>query len=100
MVQNGQADDRSRSTTDKIMEVLSPRAMRADSSYEVKQFYRSKDSSAEIQIGQYPTVLQAADSKFLCDLFWNLESESFPSFIKHEIEEIERLMKLQESSRA
>ena len=46
-----------------------------------------------MQIGQYPDVLGTLDTKYFCELFWALEPESYPLFIKYELEEIERVMK-------
>ena len=70
---------------------LSPRSQQR---HKLKDFYRSKDSQAEIIVGQQEQVLERVDTKYFCELFWALEPESFPLFIKLELEEIERQFQL------
>jgi hypothetical protein len=50
--------------------------------YELKDFYRAKDSPAEIQIGKNPEVLRKVDTKYYVDLYWGLDPKAMPYMIK------------------
>lgn len=49
---------------EKMVSILSPRNKSGPSNteYDLKQFYRSKDSPAEIRIGSQPDLLEKADT--------------------------------------
>ena len=53
-------------------------------SYELKDFYRAKDSPADIQIGKNPEVLRRLETKYYAELYWSLDQESQ----QHQPEEI------------
>lgn len=57
--------------------------------YNLKQFYRAKNSDAEIKIGENPEVLQRVDTKYYCELFWALEPQSQPEIIKNHFDQLE-----------
>lgn len=52
-----------------------------DKTIELKDFYRSKGSAAEIRIGTNPEILRSVECEYYCDLFWALEKESTPYII-------------------
>ena len=46
--------------------------------YELKDFYRAKDSPAEIQIGKNPEVLRRLDTKYYTKLYWAIDANAMP----------------------
>ena len=58
-----------------------------DKVVELKDFYRSKVGNAIIQIGTNPEILREADTKYYCELFWALESESIPHMVVRQRED-------------
>ena len=51
--------------------------------FELKEFYRSKDSPAEIEIEQQKDVLERLDTRYYLDLYWSIEPKSMPFLIQH-----------------
>ena len=58
--------------------------------YELQDFYRAKDSPAEIQIGNNPDVLRRVETKYYTDLYWGLETKMIPYMVKFLQEEEEK----------
>ena len=55
--------------------------------YEISDFYRSKEASADVKIGQAPEILRKVEPCHNLDIFWALEPESMPSIIQRLKEE-------------
>ena len=49
--------------------------------YGIKDFYRSKDSPAEYEIGKYPQLLKLADTSYYLDIYWSIEPNCMPFLI-------------------
>ena len=49
--------------------------------FELKDFYRAKDSDALIQIGKEPEILKKVNSDYYLQLFWGLEKQSTPRIV-------------------
>ena len=58
-----------------------------DKTLELKDFYRSKGSKANIKVGTNPDILRQVDSRYYCDLFWALESQSVPYIVTRQRDE-------------
>jgi hypothetical protein len=58
--------------------------------YELKDFYRAKDSPADIQIGKNPDVLRRLETKYYVELYWSLDQKSMPKMVKFLQEEEEK----------
>jgi len=48
---------------------------------ELKQYYRAKDSEAEIKTGKQLEVLKKVDTEYYAQLYWNLEPDQLPPLI-------------------
>ena len=49
--------------------------------YELSDFYRSKEANADVKIGQVPEILKEVRPQYYLDIFWALEEDSMPSVI-------------------
>lgn len=49
---------------------------------ELKQFYRTEDSPAEIQVHTEVHILPRLDQKYFLEMFWQLEPSSLPFAIQ------------------
>ena len=48
---------------------------------ELRQFYRTEDSPAEIQVFKEASILPRLDSKYFLDMFWQVEPFSIPKVV-------------------
>jgi len=46
--------------------------------YDIREFYRGKDTPAAMPIGKHPGILQEADTRYYLNLLWGLEPKLIP----------------------